>query len=109
MKLKHKSVTRSSGTLGDESLFETLFVCVYQGDQKNLKLLYGKAPAQKEIGEVHASFEFPQSQRETVTFYTFASGEDRVTLGDVRVVKGRPEVLIIYIMIKSEKSKTIKR
>ncbi len=51
MKLKKLDRVRSSGTLGDESLFETFFVCVMQGEKKNIHIMYGKAPAQREIGK----------------------------------------------------------
>lgn len=98
MRYKHKTVKQSTGTLGDDSLFETFFVCVQQGIKRNIKLMYGKAPVQREIGNVHASYEFPHSDGETVSFYTFASGEERVTIGEMRVVKERPQVLCFLLI-----------
>ena len=79
-----------SGTLGDDRLFETFFVCVNQGNNENVRLTYGKAPSQREVGTVHGTFMFPLTKKESVSFYTFAAGEHKVTIDDVRVVKDRP-------------------
>ena len=97
MKLKHKTVKRFSATLGDDTLFETFFVCVQQQPNRDLKLMYGKASAHTDVGIVHASYQFPFTQDDHVSFYTFGSGEDRVTFGDVRVSNGLTEVNLCLV------------
>ena len=54
--------------------------------------MYGKAPAQREVGYVHAAYSFPGSSKDRVSFYTFGSGEERVTIDDVRVIQDKPEM-----------------
>ena len=89
MILKMDSTKDGIGTLGDENLYESFFVCINQGNG-NLKIMYGKAAASKEIGEVRASYVFPETQQNRLSFYTFGSGESRIQVHDVRVINSYP-------------------
>ena len=63
--------------------FLSSFCCCYS-------ISYGKAPSDREVGNTLAMYTFQDTKRDTVSFYTFGSGEDSVTVDDLRVVKGRP-------------------
>ena len=49
MKVVSLESDRASGTLGDASLFETFFVCVKQGNNKKIQMMYGKVKKNPKI------------------------------------------------------------
>ena len=95
MKLKYRSTNRYGGSLGDESLFENYFVCVQQKSAQDKKILYGKAPAGHELGTIHETYEFLDTSKAVLSFYSIAAGADRITLNDVRIIEGNPSVCLI--------------
>ena len=47
-----------------------------------------------------STYQFQHTNKEKISFYTFGSGEYKVTVDDVRVVKGRPTVTCSGELIK---------
>ena len=64
------------------------------------RISYGKAPSDREVGIELTTYQFQHTNKEKLSFYTFGSGEDAVTVDDVRVVKGRPTVVCSGELIK---------
>ena len=64
------------------------------------RISYGKSPSNKELGIELSTYQFQHTSREKISFYTFGSGENEVTVDDVRVVKGRPTVTCSGELIK---------
>ena len=90
MRLMKNDEKSGVGTLGDERLFESYFVCVEQGS-KGITMMYGKAPASKQIGEVKASFTFPKTEDRHVSFYTFGTGQTKLVVDDIRIINELPK------------------
>ena len=60
------------------------------------RISYGKSPSNREIGNTLATHQFLHTTMDTVSFYTFGSGENKVIVDDVRVVRGSPTVTCGY-------------
>ena len=71
------------------------------------RISYGKAPSNKEVGIELSVYEFQHTSQEKLSFYTFGSGEDEVTVDDVRVVKGKPTVTCSGGLVKVSFSATL--
>ena len=92
MKLAKHDISITSGSLGSATLFEPYFICISHPDRSSLSLQYGKAPKDSEIGNVFSSFTFRNVPEFKTFFYAFGSGESKIMISDLRVIKGQPKI-----------------
>ena len=78
------------GSLGSEKLYEPYFICIKKQGQ-NLFVEYGKSVKDSELGLVYSSYEYRDAAMFSSMFFAFATGESKVSISDLRVVKEEPQ------------------
>ena len=95
LKLTYARPGPSIGSLGDGSLYENFFMCLYHTKGGDVILQYGKTEPQFEYGQVLASHLFDTGGvRPLVKFYSFGSGEKEVNFIDVRLIQEKKDKII---------------
>ena len=102
MKLKKFDASITSGSLGSERLFEPFFICLSRPEAGSLRIQYGKSPKNSEIGVVYSSYTFGKVPPFNTFFYAFGSGENKISVSDMRVVNGQPKIACQNGLIMAE-------
>jgi len=103
MKLAFRVVDRGIGTLGDDRLYESFFVCVSQAKDKSndtnnerwskkpLEIVYGKTTGELGRGDMKAAFKFKDSEKDRLSFFAFGTGHVKLSVEDMHVTNELPK------------------